>query len=227
MNYINKAILTSNPLVTAVFRSKRFALMMGVLVTAMVLLSSCASFKAERVDDAKADEHAMDITDNWVDGDTIRAIDGTMKQIYDHKRFIEFQSRFTSKRIKVFVGEIRNNTAESYFPVKDLEDALLEKMSNSDQFTLIDASRRDALLKEITYQNDGMVDPKQAKKIGKQSGADVMIFGDINMKPESRNGKTIKTYTVNLRLTEIETSEEIARAREKINKFSKNNGSSW
>jgi hypothetical protein len=97
-------------------------------------------------------------------------------------------------------------------------------MSNSDHFTLIDASKRDALLKEITYQNDGMVDPKQAKKVGKQSGADVMIFGDINMKPETRDGKTIKTYTVNLRLTEIETSEEICRTREKINKFSKNNG---
>jgi hypothetical protein len=47
----------------------------------------CASFKAERVDDAKADEKAMEITDNWVDGDTIRVIDGTIKQINVHKRF--------------------------------------------------------------------------------------------------------------------------------------------
>jgi hypothetical protein len=143
--------------------------------------SGCSSFKAERVDEAKADEKAMTITDNWVDGDTIRVIDGAMKQIYVHKRFIEYESKFAGKRIKTFVGEIRNNTTESYFPVKDLEDALLEQISNSDQFTLIDASRRDALLKEITYQNDGMVDPSQAKKVGKQSGADVIIFGDINM----------------------------------------------
>lgn len=197
------------------------------VLTMVVFSAGCASFKAERVDDANADEKAMEITDNWVDGDTIRVIDGSMNQIYNHKRFAEYQSKFQGKRIKLFVGEIRNNTAESYFPVKDLEDALLEKMSNSDHFILIDASRRENLLKEITYQNDGMVDPKQAKKVGRQSGADVMIFGDINMKPESRNGKTIKTYTVNLRLTEIETSEEICRSREKINKFSKNNGSSW
>ena len=187
-------------------------------------LSACSSFKAERVDDAKADEKAMEITDNWVDGDTIRSIDGTIKQVYVHKRFNEYYSKFNGKRIKLFVGEIRNNTSESYFPIKDLEDALLEKMSNSDQFTLIDASKREALLKEITYQNDGMVDPAQAKKVGKQSGADAMIFGDINMKPETRDGKTIKTYTVNIRLTDIETSEEVCRAREKINKFSKNGG---
>ncbi len=197
-----------------------------ILATVLPLLSSCSSFKAQRVDEAKADEKAMEITDNWVDGDTIRVISGSMKQVVAHKRFQEFKARFAAKRIKLFVGEIRNNTSESYFPVKDLEDALLEQISNSDDFTLIDASRRDSLLKEITYQNDGMVDPGQAKKIGRQSGADVMIFGDINMKPESRNGKTIKTYSVNLRLTEIQSSEEICRTREKINKYSEG-GAKW
>jgi len=199
------------------------AIWVGVL---MLTVSGCSSFKAQRVDEAKADEKAMEITDNWVDGDTIRVISGGMKQVYAHKRFQEYKSRFQSKRIKVFVGEIRNNTSESYFPVKDLEDALLEQMSNSDHFTLIDASRRDSLLKEITYQNDGMVDPAQAKKVGRQSGADVMIFGDINMKPETRDGKTIKTYTVNLRLTEIQSAEEICRTREKINKYSEG-GAKW
>jgi len=198
----------------------RIGSMMGVVLA----LSACSSFKAERVDDGKADEKAMSITDNWVDGDTIRVIDGAIKQMYAHKRFIEQSAKYNGKRIKLFVGEIRNNTSESYFPVKDLEDALLEKMSNSDEFTLIDAARRENLLKEITYQNDGMVDPSQAKKVGKQSGADVMIFGDINMKPETRDGKTIKTYSVNLRLTDIQSSEEICRVREKINKYSEGGG---
>ena len=197
------------------------------LALVLILASSgCSSFKAQRVDEAKADEKAMEITDNWVDGDTVRVIDGAMKQIYAHKRFLEYYSRFSGKRVKLFVGEIRNNTTESYFPIKDLEDALLEKMSNSDQFALIDAARREGLLKEITYQNDGMVDLAQAKKVGKQSGADVMIFGDINMKPETRNGKTIKTYSVNLHLTDIQSAEEICRAREKINKYSQG-GAKW
>jgi hypothetical protein len=200
---------------------------LGVLFLGSVLvLQGCSSFKAERVDEAKADEKAMTITDNWVDGDTIRVIDGAMKQIYAHKRFLEYSSKFGGKRIKTFVGEIRNNTTESYFPVKDLEDALLDQMSNSDQFTLIDASRREALLKEITYQNDGMVDPAQAKMVGKQSGADVIIFGDINMKPETRDGKTIKTYTVNIHLTDLQSSEEVCRVREKVNKYS-SGGAKW
>ncbi len=202
---------------------------LGMFAASVMLLGSftaCSSFKAERVNEAKADEKAMEITDNWVDGDTIRVIDGSMKQIYKHKGFNDYFSKFAGKRVKVFVGEIRNNTSEATFPVKDLEDALLDQMSNSDQFTLIDASRREALLKEITYQNDGMVDPAQAKKVGKQSGADALIFGDINMKPETRDGKTIKTYTINLHLTDLQSSEEVCRTREKINKYSQG-GAKW
>ena len=34
----------------------------GLMILA---LSACSSFKAQRVDEAKADEKAMEITDNW------------------------------------------------------------------------------------------------------------------------------------------------------------------
>ena len=181
----------------------------------------CAGFKAERMSDEDIDKKAMEITDEWVDGDTIRVIEKAVSKIYDHKRFQKYQASRNGKDIKLFVGSISNNTSEAYFPVQDLTDALLEKLSNSEVFVLIDAQKRESLLKEITYQNDGMVDPDQAKKIGKQSGADVMVFGDINMKPHRRKGKTVKTYTVNLRLTDIESGEEKVRVREKINKFSR------
>ena len=187
----------------------------------------CATFKAERVNEEKADEKAMEITDKWVDGDTIRVIDGTLKQIYEHARFKRIRKKSKKDEFKLFVAEIQNNTSEAYFPVKDLEDALLMKLSNSEEFVLIDAAAREKLLKEVTYQNDGMVDPAQAKKIGKQSGADMIIVGTVNMKPETRDGKTIKTYTVNFHLTDLETGEEVCRTREKINKYSEQKKSGW
>ncbi|MGK5087264.1 CsgG/HfaB family protein [Bdellovibrionota bacterium FG-2] len=196
-------------------------------VLTLAFFAGCASFKAQRVDDKVADEKAMSVTDKWVNGDTILVIDNTIKKIYDHARFKKFKGARNGKEIKVFVGEIQNNTSEAYMPVKDVEEALLEKLSNSDTFVLIDAAQRQALLKEITFQNDGMVDPKQAKIIGKQSGADLIIFGSVNMKPEMRDGKTIKNYAVNFRLTNVESAEEVCRTREVVNKYSEQSGSSW
>jgi hypothetical protein len=40
------------------------------------------------------------------------------------------------------------------------------------------------------------------------------------MKPEKRDGKTIKEYSVNLRMTDVEKAVEVMRARTKVFKYS-------
>ena len=128
---------------------------------------------------------------------------------------------------KLFIAEVQNATSEPYFPIDDMNDEMLNEFSSSGEYVLIDAAAREKILKEITYQNDGMVNPAQAKMIGKQSGADALIFGNIQMKPESRDGKTIKQYSLNIRFTELETSNEIARLRAKTQKYSEQKSTGW
>lgn len=72
-----------------------------------------------------------------------------------------------------------------------------------------------------------MVDTAQAKSIGKQYGADVLVFGSVRMQPESRDGKTIKQYSINLRMTNLETSEELLRLRHKTSKYSEQSKTGW
>lgn len=136
-----------------------------------------------------------------------------------HKGFKKYMSRFRGTP-RVFVGEVQNRTAEAYYPIDDLNDEFLTKLSSSGEFQLVDASAREKILDEITYQNDGMVDPNTAKRVGKQLGADLMIFGSVYMKPEKRSGKTIKEYSVNIRMTDIEKGVEVLRARTKVYKYS-------
>ena len=112
-----------------------------------------------------------------------------------------------------------------YFIVKACE--LLNELSFSGDYVLIDAAKRDKILDEITYQNDGMVKPEDIKKIGRQSGADIIIFGDIRMKPNTLSGRTVKDYSVNIRMTDIESGEEVLRTRYKTSKYSKRSGSGW
>ena len=65
------------------------------------------------------------------------------------------------------------------------------------------------------------------KKIGKSSGADLIVFGNINMNPKTFMGKTTKDYSVNIRITDIESGEEVARTRYKLSKYSKRNKIGW
>jgi uncharacterized protein (TIGR02722 family) len=197
-----------------------------VVLASLFSLASCSSFKAERVDNKTSDEKALTITDQWVQADTEKVILDAMKEMGEHKGLKRYEMEH-GKQLKLFVGEVQNLTAEAYFPINDINDELLNEISKQGDFVLVDAEARQGLLKEITYQNDGMVDPKTAKKVGKQTGADLMIFGNVYMKPETRDGKTIKQYSVNLRITDIQSGLEIFRTRTKLSKFSEQKKMGW
>lgn len=196
------------------------------MLAAVLAFTGCGSFKAERVDNKTSDEKALKITDQWLQADTEQVIRDTMKEMNEHKGLRRYMME-NGKNLKMFVGEVQNLTSEAYFPINDLNDELLNEISKEGNFTLVDAAARESILKEITYQNDGMVDPKTAKKVGKQTGADLMIFGNVYMKPETRDGKTIKQYSINLRITDIEKGVEIFRTRTKLSKYSEQKSMGW
>ena len=188
--------------------------------------SSCGSFKAQRVDSSEADERALGITDRWVAGDTEQVISEVIENINKHQGFLQYRASL-GRAPRVFIGEVQNLTSEAYFPINDINDELLNEISSTGQFLLIDATARDAILSEITYQNDGMVDPATANQVGKQTGADLMIFGNVHMQPETRDGRTIKQYAVNIRMTDIERGVEVMRTRVRLNKFSQRKSFGW
>ncbi|MGN0904975.1 MAG: hypothetical protein ACI4PW_07450 [Alphaproteobacteria bacterium] len=198
----------------------------ALIVLSCLLMQACSSFKAERVSNDESDELAMTITDRWVARDTEMSVQEIQKQIRKHRGFQRYLTKL-GREPKLFIGEVQNETSEAYFPIGDLNDELLTEFSMSGDYVLIDAEARDRILKEIRYQNDGMVDPRDIKKIGKMTGADLIIFGAVRMKPETRDGRTIKEYSVNMRMTDIETGVEVLRTRNKINKYSERSSFGW
>lgn len=189
-------------------------------------LVGCSSFQAKRVGEQESDEKALGITDKWLSKDTQIVITKLLKGMNKHKGFQRYLRKL-GKTPVVFIGEVQNLTSDAYFPISDLNDEFLNRISETGDFILVDASARKTILAEITYQNDGMVDPNTAKLVGKQTGADLIIFGNVYMKPESRDGKTIKQYSINLRMTDIERGIEVFRARAKVSKFSEQNKLGW
>ncbi len=203
-------------------RKSFFALMVATLV----LTQGCSSFKAERLSVAEGDAKAMSITDEWLVTDTEMAVAEVIKQFDNHRGLQRFLGQLGHSP-RLFIAEVQNDTSEAYFPIDDLNDELLNEFSASGDYVLIDAQARERILKELQYQNDGMVKASDIKKVGQTTGAEVLIFGAIRMNPKTLDGKTIKEYTVNLRITDIESGVEIARVRTKTSKYSKRSGFGW
>ena len=196
------------------------------LILLSLTVTSCGGFKAKRVSADESDEKAMEITDKWVGRDTEITVKKILKQISAHRGFQRYLKRHRGQP-KLFISEVQNRTSNAYFPIEDFNDEMLNEFSQSGDYILIDAAAREKVLKEIQYQNDGMVNPSEVKSIGKASGADLLVFGAVRMQPKSRNGKTIKEYTVNIRMTDIEKGHEVVRTRAKVQKYSEQSSSGW
>ncbi|MGK0367685.1 MAG: hypothetical protein ACI9QD_000823 [Thermoproteota archaeon] len=192
---------------------------LSLLLVLSFVLTSCGGFKAKRVDANESDEKAMEVTDNWLSRDTENVMKQMMKKLNKNKSFKKWKRRHRGEP-RLFIAGVQNMTSEAYFPIDDLNDELLTLLSETGEFVLVDAAAREARLKELTYQNDGMVDPKTAQQVGKETGANLMIFGTIYMKPERRKGKTVKQYSVNFRMTDITRGVEVFRGRTKVYKYS-------
>jgi len=190
------------------------------------LFLSCSEFQTKRIDGETSDKKALTITDRWVLKDTENAVEDIIKQMRAHEGYTRYIAK-KSGRVAMFIAEVQNLTPESYFPITDFNEELLTKLSALGDFALVDERARERILQEVTYQNDGMVSKETAKRIGQQTGADAIIFGNINMRPETRDGKTLKQYTVNIRLTDIETALEVLRTRVKVHKFSEKRSLGW
>ena len=188
--------------------------------------SACSSFQAQRVSVDESDERALEITDEWVVLDTQTSVKKILEQMQKHGGFRRYLGTL-GRPPKICIAEIQNDTSNAYFPIDDFNDELLNKFSASGDFILIDAAAREKILKEITYQNNGMVNPNEVKEIGRQAGADLLIFGVIRMKPHRRGGKTIKQYSVNVRMTDLERGIEVFRTRINNDKYSEQSSSGW
>ena len=136
-----------------------------------------------------------------------------------------FQKKF--KIPKLFIGEVENQTSEDNFPVQALNNKILNEFFDSGNFDLISIKDRDRILNEIRYQNSGMVKEEDIKSIGKASGADLILSGEVVMEEKRLSGKTLKEYSLSMRLVDIESGEEVSRALYETTKYSKQKKFAW
>ena len=192
------------------------------LLFILLAVSACGpKFQAQRMTTAQGDIKAMEITDDWVSTDTDLAVDYMVDKLVNTGRYKRYLREHNYKIPKIFIGEVENNTSEDSFPISALNNKILDKFFEDGNFDVIDQKNRKKLLEEVKYQNSGMVKESDIKSIGKASGADLIMFGEVIMDEKRMGGQTLKEYTLSIKLTDIESGDEISRATYEVTKYSK------
>lgn len=196
--------------------------MKKICIALLLALTACGpTIKAQRMTTAEGDKKAMTITDDWVATDTNLAVDYITDKLTNTGRYKRYLRENGYETPKIFIGEVENNTSEDSFPISALNNKILDYFFESGDFDVIDQKNRKKLLEEIRYQNSGMVKEEDIKSIGKASGADLILFGEVIMDEKRMGGQTLKEYSVVIKLTDIESGEEVSRVTYETTKYSK------
>lgn len=129
----------------------------------------------------------------------------------------------TSKRRPVmFVDTIKNKTSE-HIDTESVTDTISSKVLRSGKFRFVDMSKVAAVQKQLAYQNEsGMVSQSSAMNMGRQVGAEYMMYGNLSSIVK-RNGNskdvyykfTLKVMHVESGIVEWSDEKEIRKSSKK------------
>jgi hypothetical protein len=129
----------------------------------------------------------------------------------------------TSQRRPIaFVDRIKNKTSE-HIDLESVTDTIQSKLINSGKFRFVDMAAVEQVKQQLNYQeNSGLVNPQSAVVIGKQLGAEYMLYGNMSSIVKKDDGKRDVYYKFTLKLLHIESGilewsaeKEIRKTKEK------------
>jgi uncharacterized protein (TIGR02722 family) len=99
----------------------------------------------------------------------------------------------SQRRPVMFVDSIKNKTME-HIDTESITDTISTKLLQSGKFRFADMTKVNVVMQQLNYQNSsGLVDPNTAAQIGRQIGAEYMMYGNFSS-IESRDGRTKGVY---------------------------------
>lgn len=181
----------------------------------LTILFSC-SRTVTRVDPGTQ----VDLSGRWNDTDSRTVADQMIHDLFKSAQFKKYAEGLGRKPV-IVISTIKNKTSEHIDAgnyVKKFEMVI----HNSGIAELVESEEfRDKIRKERAEQQD-FADPATAARWGKEVGADVILFGEMNSESDVYNKKRVVNYITTLFLTDLETNKRIWYGQHEIKKIVKN-----
>lgn len=186
------------------------------VIALILLLAGCQTRQVTRIDPATQ----LDLSGRWNDTDSRKVADQMIYDLFESTRFKEYAEAKNTKPI-ILVGTIRNKTSE-HIDADNFVKKIEVVIHNSNVADLVESSEfRDQLRVERLEQQE-FADPATVKRMGREAGADLMLFGEITSEIDSYNNRRVVNYFTTLFLTDVETNKRIWYGQNEIKKYVKN-----
>lgn len=179
-------------------------------------LAACQTRQVTRLDPSAA----IDLSGRWNDTDSRKVADQMIYDLFDSDKFKQYAKSKTQKPV-IVVGAIRNKTSE-HIDADNFIKKFEVVIHNSNAADIVESNEfRDQLRVERLEQQE-FADPATVKRMGREAGADLMLFGEITSEVDTDNNRRVVNYITTLFLTDIETNKRIWYGQNEIKKLVRN-----
>ena len=190
--------------------------MYKTIITFLLLaLAGCQTRQVTRLDPATE----IDLSGRWNDTDSRKVADQMIFDLFDSDSFKNYAKNKSTKPV-IVVGMSRNKTSE-HIDADNFIKKFEVVIHNSGVADLVESDQfRDQLRVERLEQQD-YADPATVKKMGMESGADLMLFGEMTSETDTDNNRRVVNYITTLFLTDIQTNKRVWYGQNEIKKYVK------
>jgi PBP1b-binding outer membrane lipoprotein LpoB len=163
-------------------------------------------------------ETQIDLSGRWNDTDSRMVADQMILDLFESDAYKNY-AKDKGRKPVIVVGLIRNKTSE-HIDANNYVKKFEVVIHNSGMAELVESDEfRDKLRKERADQQDFSA---SAAQWGKEAGADLILFGEMNSETDVLNKKRVVNYITTLFLTDMETNKRVWYGQREIKKLVKN-----
>jgi uncharacterized protein (TIGR02722 family) len=175
-----------------------------VFAVVSVLLASCALTDVKRVDS----DTQIDLSGSWNDTDVKIVCESLINDCLNSPRVSQAVAAMGGKTPIVLVGTFKNDSME-HIDTSIIISRMETVIFNSGKMDFVaGGSVRDALRAERQDQQSNASESTVAA-LGKETGADFMLFGSVKTIVDKAGNQTVRTYFVNAEMTNVSTNQRM------------------
>jgi len=180
-----------------------------LLIPVILFFGSCASTNVKRVDAYTQ----VDLTGRWNDSDVRLVCESLLEDCLSSASVTRFVQQYSSQNggrlPAAIVGTFRNDSSEridTSIISRNMETAIV----NSGKLGFVaGGDTRQELRDERIGQNMGDTSDDSMARLGRETGAILMLTGSVKSIVERSGNTTVRSYFVYAQLTNIETNQQV------------------
>ncbi|MBN2363069.1 penicillin-binding protein activator LpoB [candidate division WOR-3 bacterium] len=176
------------------------------------LIIACSSRRVTRIDT----DLVTDVSGRWNDTDSRLVAQKMISECLGSSWLTRFHDRYADKPT-IIVGNVQNRSYEHIDATTFMKDIEREFVNNGEIRIVASVSERNDLRDE-RWSQQGFASPETRTALRNEYGAQYMMMGTITSIIDEASDVRVVYYQIDLELLDIETTEKVWMATEKIKK---------